>query len=210
VTVQGIDISFWQGPDFDWAAWRDKISFGMAKATEGATLTDPYFAANWKAMWNLQLDHRLCRFAYAYFRAGQDPEAQAEHLVATVRAEGLLPGDNFVLDLEETVPESGENDGIRAAQCAPRAVAFLRKVNELAPGHRILAYLNPSWAQAGGSAGMGAWHLWVADYGTPAPQVPAPWDQWTFWQDGDDPVDQDVFNGDLDHLLAFCRMPDQR
>jgi len=207
--VQGIDVSKWQGA-FDWKAQAGRISFGMAKATEGTGETDPEFGNNWDAMWWLQADHRLPRYAYGFFHASEDPAAQAARLVATAKAHGLLPGDNFVLDFEETVSGSGENDGIPAARCAPLAVACLRTVNELAPGHRVLPYMNPAWARAGGSAGMGSWHPWLADYGVSRPDVPEPWAGWTHWQWSGNPLDLDRFNGTLAHLLAFTRMPDSR
>lgn len=207
--VQGLDVSGWQG-QYDWAPWKGKIGFGLAKATEGDAETDPDFGHNWDALWWLEPDHRLPRFAYGFFHASLDPAVQAAHLVATVKGHGLLPGDNFVLDLEETVSGSGENDGIPAVRCAPRAAECLRKINELAPGHRVLPYLNPAWARAGGSSGLGAWYLWLAEYGATQPQVPAPWQQWTFWQWTDSPVDRDRFNGSPEQLLAFTRMPDRR
>jgi len=206
-TVEGIDVSSWQGK-YDWEPWRGRIGFGMAKATEGTGLTDPYFGDNWDAMWWLRPDHRLPRFAYHFFHAAENPEEQAAHLVSAVRSHGLLPGDNF--DLEETISGSGENDGIPAARCAPLAVRCLRKINDLAPGHRVLPYLNPDWAHRGGSAGMASWFLWLADYGISKPQVPEPWSGWTFWQDSSSPLDTDVYNGDDASLLAFTRMPDRR
>ena len=51
---QGIDVSNVQGARFPWAGERGRISFGMAKATEGLTFTDPDFQGNWDAMWQLQ------------------------------------------------------------------------------------------------------------------------------------------------------------
>jgi lysozyme len=203
--VTGLDVSQWQGA-FDWAAWRGKISFGMAKAAEGDSYTDPEFGRNWEAMW--ELGRLMPRFAYLFFRAAQDPVVQAAHLVATVKGHGLLPGDNFVLDVEETGP--GANDGLTPARCAPLAVECLRKINELAPGHRVLPYMNPSWARAGGSAGMGSWFPWIADYGVRQPDAPPPWTGWTFWQYSDEPVDGDRFNGTEAELLTFCRMPPGR
>ena len=47
--AQGIDVSSFQGA-FDWAAEKGSISFALAKATEGATITDPEFARNWQQM----------------------------------------------------------------------------------------------------------------------------------------------------------------
>lgn len=207
--VQGIDVSNWQG-EYNWNQWKGRIGFGMARATEGDGGTDPDFGHNWDSMWWMNGTHTFPRFGYHFFHAAQDPVVQAAHLVATVRGHGLLPGDNFVLDLEETVSGSGENDGIPAAQCAPRAVRCLREINTLAPGHRVLPYMNPAWARAGGSAGMGPWFLWLAEYGVSQPHVPPPWSKWTFWQRGDRSVDLDTYNGDEASLLAFTRMPDKR
>jgi lysozyme len=208
VTVSGIDISSWQGPAFDWNSYQGKIGFGMAKAAEGTAETDPDFARNWGCMWDMNAAHTFPRFAYLFFHAGQNPEDQGAHLVATVKAQGLYPGDNFVLDIEST--DGDLNDGLTAAQCAPLAVRCMQAVNTLAPGHRVLPYMNGAWAQTGGSTGMAAWYLWLASYGVSEPAVPPPWETWTFWQTGDDPVDTDVFNGDEAQLLAFCRMPAKR
>lgn len=207
--VQGLDVSNWQGA-FSWSAWKGKIGFGLAKAAEGASGTDAQFGHNWDGMWWMNSTHTFPRFAYLFFRASQDPVAQAAHLVATVKAHGLMPGDHFVLDVEETVSGSGENDGIPAARVAPLAVECLHQINALAPGHRVMPYVNPAWAKAGGAAGMDPWSLWLASYGVAQPTVPAPWTAWKFWQYTDSPVDGDRFNGDEAALLAFCRMPAKR
>ncbi len=206
--VRGIDVAWPQG-DYDWSQQKGRIAFGMCKATEGTGLADPHFGHNWDAMWSLQADHRLPRFAYHFFRAAEDVTRQAQFLVATVKARGLLPGDNFVLDLEATRGD-GTSDGMPPHLVAARGVAFLHEVNALAPGHRILPYSYPSFIRAGNCAGMASWYLWIAEYGVPQPEVPAPWSKWTFWQDGDWPVDTDRYNGDLASLLAFTRMPDKR
>ena len=200
--VQGIDVSSWQG-SFDWPAWRGKVGFAMAKATEGDAITDPDFGTNWGGMWGMQPDHRFVRFAYSYFHPSLDPVAQAAHLVATVKGHGLEPGDNFVCDLEV-------NDGLAPKAVAGRAAAFLHEVNSLAPGHRVLVYTMPAFAEAGNCAGLGGWYLWLADYLVPAPTAPAPWDRATFWQYTDEPIDGDRFLGTEAELLAFCRMPKAR
>jgi GH25 family lysozyme M1 (1,4-beta-N-acetylmuramidase) len=206
--VQGLDVSKWQGA-FGWRAWTGKIGFGLAKAVEGDAETDPEFGYNWDAMWWMQAGHRFPRFAYLYFHASLDPVVQAAHLVATVRGHGLLPGDNFVFDFEATA-DDGLNDGVPPPVAAARARECLQHVNALAPGHRVLPYMNPSFAAAGHSEGMDAWRLWLADYGVPAPTAPQPWDRATFWQYTDEPIDGDRFLGTEAELLAFCRMPDSR
>jgi lysozyme len=200
--VQGIDVSRWQAA-MDWQAWRGKIGFAMAKATEGDSETDAEFTRNWACMRDMQPDHRFARFAYSFFHPSLDPVVQAAHLVATVKGQGLLPGDNFVLDLEVT-------DGLPPAAVARAAAECLQKVNEFAPGHRVLVYTMPSFAEAGNCAGLEPWFLWLADYGVPAPAAPPPWNRATFWQYTDQPIDGDRFMGDEAQLLAFCRMPGSR
>lgn len=210
MTGQGIDVAWPQGSRYNWQQWAGKLSFGMCKATEGDGLVDVGLENNWDSMWFVRPDHRLPRFAYHFFHGAQDPVAQAKFFVAEVKKYGLLAGDNLVADFESTEPDTGLNDGVHPSIFASRAVTFLREVNTLAPGHRVLPYSNPSFAQAGNCAGMGSWYWWVADYGVMQPKMAAPWDRWTFWQNGDSPVDTDTFNGTEDQLLAFTRMPDKR
>jgi lysozyme len=198
---RGVDVSNAQGARWPWSAERGKIAFGMCKATEGLGFTDPDFAANWDAMW--ELSSTLPRFAYCFFHPSEDPAAQARRFVATVHAQGLLPGDNFVMDLEVT-------DGLKPGAVAAAGVDFLRCVNSLAPGHRVLVYTYPAFAEAGNCAGMESWFLWIANYQVKQPAVPAPWTRWTFWQTGETPVDTDVFQGTEAELLTFCRMPKTR
>jgi lysozyme len=205
-TVEGIDVAFPQGA-YNWEQWRSKIGFGMCKVTEGLTITDPRFVHNWNAMW--ELNRTMPRFGYHFFHASDDPVAQAERLVATVKPHGLLPGDNLVLDLEPT-SSNGRNDNVAPATVAERARTFLGHVNGLAPEHRVLVYTNPSFAGTGACAGLNPWFLWIADYGVSAPAVPRPWSRWTFWQYTDTPVDTDRFDGTQAELLAFTRMPGSR
>jgi lysozyme len=189
-TVQGIDVSTWQGA-FDWQTWQNQIGFGLAKAAEGDAETDPDFGHNWDSMWWMNASHTFPRFAYLYFHASLDPVAQAAHLVSTVKDHGLLPGDHFVLDIESTNTDGQLNDGLTPAQCAPRAVECLQHINALAPNHRVLPYMSRGW-------------------GVSAPSVPQPWTRWTFWQYTDQPVDRDQYNGTQAELLSFCRMPNRR
>lgn len=200
--TDGIDVSYAQGARYNWHQWDGKISFGMAKATEGLSITDPDLGENWDAMWAMN-NHRLPRFAYHYFHPAEDAAAQARHFVSTVREHGLLPGDNLVMDLESS---GGQHPSIVAS----RAARFLGMVNGLAPNHRVLVYTNPSFAGDGNCLGLRAWHLWIANYGVLQPQVPREWPSWTFWQAGESPVDTDRFNGTTAELLEFARMPKAR
>jgi lysozyme len=205
-TEPGIDVAWPQG-SFNWNAEKNKIAFGMCKATEGTGTTDPDFVHNWNGMW--ALNKLMPRFAYHFFHASEDPIAQAEKFVSLVKPHGLLAGDNLVLDLEPTETD-GSNDKVAPATVAARARTFLNTANELAPNHRVLVYTNPGFAETGACAGLGAWYLWVAHYGVSKPTVPSPWKTWTFWQKSDNGLDLDVYNGTEAELLAFTRMPKTR
>lgn len=92
--VRGVDVSHYQGEiDWDVLAAQD-LDFAWIKATEGASHTDPRFAASWQAA----TDTDLLVGAY-HFMSFESPGAeQAEHLAAVVPATpGTLPP---VIDLE--------------------------------------------------------------------------------------------------------------
>lgn len=205
----GIDVSWAQGK-FNWTAQHGHVAFAAAKATEGLTITDPQFGNNWDGMWFLNGTHTIPRFGYHFFRASDNPEDQAAHLVSTVKAHGLLPGDNLLLDLEATDGSSIYNDGVHPATTAARTKACLHAINTLAPGHRVLLYTNPAFAKAGNCAGLEPWFLWLASYGVSKPTVPAPWKTWTMWQNSGATLDTDRYNGTEAQLLAFTRMPKSR
>jgi hypothetical protein len=66
--------------------------------------------------------------------------------------------------------------------------------------------------QVGGLATYANNALWIAQYTSLCPDIPAPWSRWTFWQNsgtGTAPgvggtVDTDYFNGSVADLLAFA------
>jgi lysozyme len=205
--VLGIDVSNNNGL-FYWPAWAGRISFAMAKATEGphnglGTYYDTQFARNWQQMWDLNGAGKLVRFAYCFGHPSEDPLSQADALTTTVRQQGLKPGDHFVLDLEDT-------DGLPPEQVSAWATAFCHRINSANPEHRVLVYTYVSFAAAGNCAGLEPWHLWIANYGVETPSIPAPWSEWTLWQTTGTGIDRDEFNGDQGQLLEFARFPASR
>jgi len=91
----GIDLSSYQ-PSFDWSAEKGRISFAFIKATEGITIRDPSFAANWQRARDIGIVRGAYHFAHP--RNGAATEARA--FLDTVRAHGLNAGDLLALDLE--------------------------------------------------------------------------------------------------------------
>lgn len=203
--VKGIDVSDNNGV-FNWAPWRGHIDFAAMKATEATDYLDKQFARNWETTKEMGVR----RFAYHFLRPSleaNEPSAQARFFVERVRAVGLEHGDNFMADVEVT-------DGFDPQTVSFFAWTFCREVQRIAPGHRVVVYTFPAFAEAGNCAMLRERFLWVANWNVPLPEVPPPWGDsepsetgWKLWQDaagqGTSP-DLDVFNGTRKDLDEFC------
>src|SRR5438105_6100539 len=86
-TVEGVDVSRWDGT-VDWAAVRSAgIAFAIARVSDGLAYPDSSFDANWAAI----KAHGMVRGSYQYFEPAQDPIAQANYLLQHIGTLG--PGD---------------------------------------------------------------------------------------------------------------------
>src|SRR5579864_8091651 len=71
--VRGVDVSTYQGA-IDWTQVKAaKMDFAFARISDGTTHPDAQFAANWQGM----KAAGVVRGSYQYFRASEDPTAQA-------------------------------------------------------------------------------------------------------------------------------------
>lgn len=102
--LTGPDVSHYQGV-VKWAtAKASGASFAFAKATEGASYSDPTFAANWKAMQAAG----LVRGAYHFGHTNADAVQQATRFVQTVQNAGgfkmskTLVRTHLMMDLQLT------------------------------------------------------------------------------------------------------------
>ncbi|HEX8986125.1 MAG TPA: GH25 family lysozyme [Bryobacteraceae bacterium] len=209
--VLGIDVSHHNGT-IEWpVVARQGIAFAYAKATEGATFTDPKFKANWDAIRGAG----MLRGAYHFFHPALPIADQADRFIAATGT--LAPGDlPPMLDLEETSPDPNKNEWprIAKAQRVPLAIEWLERV-EQALGRRPLVYTRRGFMQdwLGDPGPLVHYPVWIAHYTqAPQPMVPAGWDRWTFWQytetgrlDGlDCQFDFNRFQGSLPELLALA------
>ncbi len=166
----GIDVSDFQG-SVNWQAVAgDGISFAFLKATEGTSFTAATFARNWAGV----KAAGLIRGAYHFFRPQNDPQAQAEHFLRTVKFE---PGDlPPVLDIEST----GELDAGAIVERMAKWLAVVETATKRKP--IIYTYAN-FWKRLGNPLGFSDFPLWIAHYTSAAePLMPAGWDTWTVWQ----------------------------
>jgi lysozyme len=177
------------------------VVFAFARVSDGLDVVDERFADNFAGMRRAGIR----RGAYQLFRAGADPEAQADLLLAAVRGRGHadLP---LAADVET-------DDGMAADEVQARLGRWLRRI-ERRSGRRPIIYTSPAMSETLGGL-FGGYHLWVAHYEVDCPTVPAGWRRWAFWQrssagrvdgiDGD--VDLDTFSGSTAELRRLGRRP---
>jgi lysozyme len=191
--AQGIDVSQDQGT----VTWPSVVAAGYAftfiKATDGETYTDPLFAQNWAGA----KAAGLLRGAYHFFRAEDDPQAQAEFFWHTVGSVGELP---LVVDVEESMSQS---NSVVIANLS----SFLASLQQWT-GKQPMIYTDPGFWNSLGTTAFGGYPLWVANYGVSEPTLPAGWAIWDFWQHSETgdvagiqgSVDLNVFSGSLSAL----------
>ena len=199
-TVEGIDVSHWQGA-IDWA----KVAgagkhFAIIKATDSDDFFDDRYVFNHTNAKANGLWTGAYHFARPDSSAG-DAVGEADWFVSHI---GLTAGDLVpALDLEQS-------GGLSVSSLQTWVKTFLDRVTSRT-GVRPMIYTSPNfWKNAMGDsralADAGYKILWVAHWGVSSPTVPAQnWGGhgWTFWQytsDGSVPgigtrVDLDRYNG---------------
>lgn len=206
--AKGIDVSYYQGT-IDWAKVKASgRDFAIARVSDGTGFNDPKFSANWTGM----KQAGLIRGVYQFFRASDDPIAQANLLVDSITKLGRDPTDlPPVMDIETA-------DGQSTSVVRANMKKWLDQV-ESKLGRKPIIY---TAAFMSGTIGTGwtAYPLWVANYGVMCPTMPSDWTKWKFWQSsstGSVPgisggVDVDEWNGTLQELIDWANptppMPD--
>jgi lysozyme len=170
---KGIDVSHWQGT-INWSSVRSAgTAFAFCKATETTSYKDPTFDTNWAGMKSAG----LVRGAYHFGRPADDPVAQANWFIDTVRpGVGDLPP---VLDLEDA-------GGKTPAQVWAWVQAFVAQVKARIRHAPIIYTGFFFWKDSVGypTNNLGC-PLWFARYDTTIPPQFFPsntWSTWTFWQ----------------------------
>jgi lysozyme len=207
--IPGIDVSNYQGV-VNWATVAGGgEQFAYAKASEGITVSDPYFVDNWRGI----KAAGLLRGAYHFYHPNDDPAAQASRFLQSLsKANGgsplLAPGDlPPTLDIEVT-------NGAATADLLAGAASWLATV-AAATGKTPIVYTFVSfWKNTlGNPTDLSNYPLWIAEYGVSTPKIPGGWTDWLFWQFAMQPLagvpsqttDLDAFNGssaDLQNLAS--------
>lgn len=202
--LNGIDVSKYQG-NVNWEAVAAAgNTFAFARVSYGISSKDAFFAQNWSGMKSAG----LMRGAYQFFRASQDPQAQAELMISMLGSlgEGDLPP---VIDIEN-------NDGGQSASKVISGVAtWIETVESALPDRQVIIYTGtPFWRDTlGNPTQFNNQPLWLAQYtNAPTPTLPPAWNVWTFWQYSETgsvngitgAVDLNRFNGDTSRLQALA------
>jgi MYXO-CTERM domain-containing protein len=204
-TVEGVDVSVYQG-NIDWnAVAASGRAFAIARVSDGTGNIDPTFPGNWNGI----KAAGMVRGVYQFFRPDEDPIAQADILVNAVGmlGDGDLPP---VLDMEVT-------DGVGAGGIVGAIHAWADRV-KAGTGRDPIIYTGKYFWQdnVGNSGDFTNLVLWHAQYTSAAcPNIADAWPTWGMWQYADDGqvpgiggnVDLDRFNGSLADLQQLARAP---
>lgn len=148
-------------------------------------MTDAQFIRNWAEL----KTNGLLRGAYHFGHPSQNAPAQAAYFVDTVKKQGLEADDALILDLETT-------DDLGASAVSAWAQVFCGTVQKLT-GKNVFIYTVHAFIWNGCCNGLYTRPLWIAAPGLPgAPGDVRPWPVWTAQQYAQNPVDQNVLNGD--------------
>jgi GH25 family lysozyme M1 (1,4-beta-N-acetylmuramidase) len=170
-TVEGIDVSSWQGA-IDWSAVAGAgIKFAIVRIGDGS-YHDRYFAANWAGARSAG----LIRGAYQFFEPGQDALMQADLVVAAVGRLG--PGD-----LPVTIDVEAPSPGVSSAAYARSIHQWVDRVTA-GTGRAPMIYTGRYyWDPYVASSDFTSLPLWHAQYTTAAcPNLNDRWSDWAFWQ----------------------------
>jgi GH25 family lysozyme M1 (1,4-beta-N-acetylmuramidase) len=197
-------VSVYEGT-VNWPRAAGSLGFAIARVSDGLNTHDATFLPNWSGM----KANGLARGVYQFFRAAQDPVAQADYLVSQTGPLGA--GDLPPFCDMETL------DGVSASQATTNMAAWLAEI-KLRTGLTAAIYSSKSfWATLNNPTGFSMNDLWVANWGVTSPALPPIWRDWNFWQysssgtvpgvNGSPGVDVSVFNGTTTDVQAYAGMP---
>lgn len=193
-TYQGIDVSEYQG-FIDYSKVKSSgIQIVYIKASEGTTIEDPYFRANYD---NAKAESLKVGF-YHFVRARNEEEAMAEAKFFNSVISGTSPDCRLAMDFEVF-------DGLSVEKINQISFAFLQKLQELT-NKECVVYSDAFNARTVFSRELAeSYPLWIAEYDVNIPSSTGNWNEWIGFQysdkgriDGIDAnVDLDKFTNDI-------------
>ncbi|WP_236790486.1 lysozyme [Amycolatopsis sp. GM8] len=200
-TVEGIDVSGYQG-NVDWNSyWGQGKRFAYVKATENVNYVNPYFAQQYNGSYNVGMIRGAYHFATPNTSSGA---AQANYFLAHGggwSGDGkTLPG---ALDMEYN-PYGATCYGLSAAAMTAWIKDFSDTYHARTSKWPAIYTSTSWWSQCVSGDFSSTNPLWVARYASSVGALPFNWGVYTFWQYSSSPIDQDSFNGAYDRLQVFA------
>ena len=200
-TVAGIDVSAHQG-NVDWQAqWNAGVRFAYVKATEGMTYTSPYLAQQYNGSYQVGMIRGAYHFALPDKSSGAE---QANYFVD--HAGGWSPDGRTLpgaLDIEYN-PYGDKCYGMAGDPMNAWIKDFVDTYHART-GRWPVIYTTTNWWNGCAGADFSAnCPLWIARPGSSPGELPHNWAQYTIWQHNTDPIDQNLFNGDITRLQALA------
>lgn len=203
-TVKGIDVSAYQGANFDFAGqYAAGVRFAYIKATEGSSYTSPTFSSQYTKATAAGMIRGGYHFANP---AGASGATQASFFVSHGggwSADGrTLPG---ALDIEYGA--SSTCYGLSQSAMNSWIKEFLTKYESLT-GRKAPIYTTTNWWQqcTGNTSQFSGYPLWLANYGSSYLPLPAGWSgKPTIWQySASNNLDKNTYYGTLTQLKSFA------
>ena len=200
-TTLGIDVSYHNGT-INWTAVRNGgVRYAFVRLSDGNTFNDPKFATNWAGA----KQAGVIRGVYQFFRPAENVTSQADKMINAIGT--YHPGDlPPVIDVEAT-------GGLSPSQVAARVRTWVDRVRNALGVTPIIYTGKYFWRdEVGGPSSFLGNPLWIAQYTSLCPDIPSPWQRWTFWQYSETgsvagvsgKVDVNRFNGSVADLIAFA------
>ncbi|ELC8443159.1 SH3 domain-containing protein [Clostridium perfringens] len=188
--LKGIDVSNWKGNiDFQ-SVKNDGVKVVYIKATEGDYYKDAYAKQNY----NGAKAQGLKVGFYHFFRANKDAKGQANYFVNYLNEIGATNYDcKLALDIETT-------EGVGVTELTTMCIEFLEEVRKIT-NKEVVVYTYTSFANSNLDKRIGAYPLWIAEYGVDAPKDNAIWDSWIGFQYSDNGIVAGIDGGcDMDEF----------
>jgi Lyzozyme M1 (1,4-beta-N-acetylmuramidase) len=202
-SVEGMDVSGWQGT-VDWASWyRLGRRFAYVKATEGSSYRSSTFSAQYTGSYKAGMIRGAYHFAVP---SGASGTVQADYFLAHGGGwsnDGkTLPG---MLDIEWN-PYGPACYGKTPSQLVAWVTAFVKEYKYKTGRDAVIYTAASYWKSCLGNATTFAYTdpLVVANYSTSAPTLFGGWPYFTFRQYTDTPLDLDRFYGTYARLQALA------
>ncbi|KAL9124289.1 MAG: hypothetical protein Q9217_006368 [Psora testacea] len=205
-TVQGFDISHYQGTVNFKGAYDSGARFVIIKATEGTTYIDPGFSDHYVGATNAGLIRGGYHFAQPSSSSGSTQAAYfLAHGGGWSNDGRTLPG---MLDIEYN-PSGATCYGLSQSAMVSWIQSFVNEYHGKTGRYPMIYSTNDWWTTCTGNSA--AFHttcpLVLARYGSSPGTIPGGWPYQTIWQNADTYTyggDSDIFNGDLTGLKKLA------